>query len=208
MCWGCEGGWYLSDFLGSLSSLESQVLLLQLLLMTGGVALQGHPAPPSRSFLICFSQGFSPWGKKAGQERVKWSAERRCLPGGQVGMLPCQDNRDTRASYVRNEPASLQPTPSSVQGTVEPLRLLPSPWGLLCLCFPPALAFAGPSAPDWHRLGPERWRPGEQVASGLGQRLSPAAGRPASGGCLCLALVSLLPFVRRDTSGTRANTSL
>lgn len=147
VCWGCEGGWYLSDFLGSLSSLESQVLLLQLLLMTGGVALQGHPAPPSRSFLICFSQGFSPWGKKAGQERVKWSAERRCLPGGQVGMLPCQDNRDTRASYVRNEPASLQPTPSSVQGTVEPLRLAALSLGAALSLLPACVGLCRPLRP-------------------------------------------------------------
>lgn len=64
-------------------------------------------------------------------------------------MLPCH----TSQSYVRNEPAFLQPTPSSVQGTVEPLGLTTLSLGAPLSLFP---AFVGlhsaptPPCPDWH----------------------------------------------------------
>lgn len=48
----------------------------------------------------------------------------------------------TTQSYVRNEPVSLQPTPSSVQGTVESLRLTDISLGA-ALSLLPVLASAG-----------------------------------------------------------------
>lgn len=59
-----------------------------------------------------------------------------CCPA----MLP-------RASYVRNEPASLQPTPSIVQGTVEPLRLAALSLGAALSLLPACLGFCRPLHP-------------------------------------------------------------
>lgn len=49
----------------------------------------------------------------------------------------------TTQSYVRNEPTSLQPTPSPAQGTVESLRLTAISLGA-ALSVLPVLASAGP----------------------------------------------------------------
>lgn len=108
--------------------------------------------PQSSGCGSVFPGGFLP-GKKTGaaQERVKWSAERMCLPGGQVGMLPCHTL--PRASYVRNEPAHPQLCPGNYGatqagcplwegGTGTALFLLPA-----CLC--PCLCSPS-TTPNWH----------------------------------------------------------
>lgn len=88
----------------------------------------------------------------------------------------------TPVSYVRNEPASLRrprPRPRlEDSGVTQADRHLPR-GGFVSLSAPlPVLASAAELAGP--RLAPrpgDCW-PGEQVASGFGQSLSPAAGRP------------------------------
>lgn len=83
-------------------------------------------------------------------------------------------------SYVRNELPSLWAPalpPALPGGQWSRSGRLSSPLGWLCLCF---LCWHQPLScwgPAWC-LSRGHCRPGEQVASGSGQRLSPAAGRP------------------------------
>lgn len=115
--------------------------------------------------------------QKAGtsQEGVKWSEER-----GESFQVPSVDRwaccpATTTQSYVRNEPASLQLCPGDSGVTQTDCRL---PGG----CFVCASCVGFCWAPDW-RLAPAQGDRG-QVSRWL------AAGRPASGGCPCLAPVS------------------
>lgn len=74
-----------------------------------------------------------------------------------------------------------RPAPGPAWGTVESLRLTGISPGVAlspCLSLLPVLASAAELlGPGW-RLGRGDCRPGKQVASGRGQGLSPAAGRP------------------------------
>lgn len=139
----------------------------------------------SRSFPE--SSGFGsvfPGGSLPGLVRKGLSGQRK---GGafQVDRWACCPASLPRAMSGMSQPPS-SPPPSSFQGTVETLGLTILSLGAALSQLP---ASAAPPPPTLPRLAPRfscpgRPRPGEQVASGLGQRLSPAAGRPASGKCL------------------------
>lgn len=145
----------------------------------------------------------SPRGRRLGLVRKRLSGQRK---GGafQVDRWACCPATLARAMSGMSQPSSSPPPqlcPGN-RGDTWADYLLPggSFVSISCLRWPPQRPH--PTRPRLapHFSGPGSLRPGEQVASGLGQRLSPAAGRPASGKCLCPALVSWPPFTCRDTS--------
>lgn len=131
--------------------------------------------PESSGCISVLPGGPLPQRPGASQEGVKWSEER-----GESFQVPSVDRwarcpATTTQSYVRNEPASLQPCPGDSGVTQTDCHL---PRG--CFVYASCVGFG--RAPDW------------RLASAQGDRGQvsrwPAAGRPASGGCPCLALVS------------------
>lgn len=158
------------------------MLLLQLLLMRVALVSQGRPAPCQGHFqshraayLSVLPGGSLPQKAGTSQEGVKWSEER-----GESFQVPSVDRwaccpATTTQSYVRNEPASLQPCPGDSGVTQTDCHL---PGG--CFVYASCVGFG--RAPDW------------RLASARGDRGQvsrwPAAGRPASGECPCLAPVS------------------